>query len=174
MKRAGAWLLTASLLAGCSLEHEEDLVAWMEAARKRQPPVPGQAIPELVTPAFRYEAGTRGDPFDPTRLSVAGGVAGGAAGGAGIEPDLRRAREPLESFALDRLRLVGILRRGAERVALVEADRLIYSVRPGGHLGQDFGKVAAINEDSIEIEELVRDGGGTWSPRRAQLRLEGR
>lgn len=170
MKRAGGWLAAASLLAGCSLQQEEDLAAWMEAARRRQPPQPVQAIPQLATPVFRYEPGTRGDPFDPVRLNVAAA----SVTGGGLEPDLRRNREPLESFPLDGLRLVGILRRGSDRVALVEAGRLIYSVRLGSHLGQDFGKVAAINDTSIDIDELVREGAGTWSPRRAQLRLEER
>lgn len=160
-----AW--TALLMAGCSAPGEDDLNAWMESVRKRTHAAPVQSAVEPVAAGFRYEPRERPDPFDLVRLSLSDEAAA-----AGEAPDMGRAREPLEAYALESLRLVGSLRRGREAVALVEADRLIHQVRIGSHLGQDFGKVVAIGDDSVDIDELVRDSGGSWTRRRAQMILQ--
>ncbi len=161
-------LLCAWLLAGCDGRQEDDLRRWMEEVRARRSSPPAVAVPRVDAEVFRYAAGTQGDPFDVARLSPSEEPAKPA----GIEPDLRRTREPLEAFALDSLRLVGSLRRGTESVALVQAEQLIHPVRVGSHLGQDFGRVVGVGESSVEIEELVRDGEGGWTRRRTQLRLQ--
>ena len=89
-----------------------------------------------------------------------------------MQPDLQRPREPLESWPLDSLRLVGSLRRERDVVALVEADKRVYSLRIGGHVGQDFGKVIAIGDKTVDIEELVAEAPGRWMKRRTQLVLQ--
>ncbi len=89
-----------------------------------------------------------------------------------MQPDLRREREPLEFFPLDSVRLIGSLRRGREAIALIEADKRVYQLRVGAHLGQDFGKVIAIGDKTVDIEELVPEGGGRWTQRRTQLVLQ--
>ena len=91
---------------------------------------------------------------------------------SGLAPDTRRSREPLESFPLENLRLVGSLRRQGRVVALVEADKVIYQVKVGSHLGPDMGKVISIGEGSIELEEMVQDAGNRWSSRRARLVMQ--
>jgi type IV pilus assembly protein PilP len=158
------------LLIGCDTASDDDLQAWMEGVRKRQHAAPVAAVPERIAAAFSYDDRDRPDPFDPARLSPTDDLASAV----GMVPDLQRTREPLEAYALESLRLVGSLRRGREVVALVEADRLIHQVRLGSHLGQDFGKVVAIGDNGIDIDELVRDSGGGWSRRRAQLNLQER
>ncbi len=167
-RRIGA--TAALLLAGCGAPGDDDLQAWMEGVRQRRHAAPVSALPAPVTAAFSYDARDRPDPFDPARLSPADAPSSPA----GVAPDLRRAREPLEAYALDSLRLVGSLRRGREAVALVEADRLIHQLRLGSHLGQDFGTVVAIGENSVDIDELVRDSGGGWTRRRTQMILQER
>ncbi len=162
--------LAALLLAGCGAPGDDDLQAWMDGVRRRQHAAPVAAVAAPVAVAFSYDARDRPDPFDPARLSPAGDPTPTA----GVAPDLQRAREPLEAYALDSLRLVGSLRRGREAVALVEADRLIHQLRLGSHLGQDFGKVVAIGENSVDIDERVRDSSGGWARRRTQLILQER
>lgn len=169
MSRACRSLLLAGLLAGCGLQPGDDLRAWIADAREAQQSLPAPVVPQLTVESFRYEPGSRGDPFDPVRLNQSGGSRS-----AELEPDMQRSREALESFALDHLRLVGSLRRGREVVALVQADRLIYQVRLGNYLGQDFGRVIAISETGIDIEERIRDSGGAWTRRRARLPLQER
>jgi type IV pilus assembly protein PilP len=59
-------------------------------------------------------------------------------------------------------------------VALIQADKLIYSVRIGAHLGQDLGKVIAINDKTVDIDEWVADSTGGWVRRQTQLVLQER
>lgn len=157
------WLtaLLALLLVGCGATGDDDLQAWMEGVRKRAHPAPVQRVEAPVAANFTYEARERADPFDPSRLSLADDTASSD----GAAPDMGRTREPLEAYALESLR------RGREVVALVEADRLIHQVRVGNHLGQDFGKVVAIGDNSVDIDERVRDSNGGWTRRRAQMIL---
>ncbi len=162
----GLALALVMVLAGCN-PPADDLEAWMAGQRQRQQPRPVPAVQAVASEPLRYEPGTREDPFDAGRLSMPRN----APRDDGLAPDLRRAREPLESYPLGSLRLVGSLRRGPEVVALVEADRLIHQVRVGNHLGQDFGRVVAIGDNGIDIDELVREGGDAWIRRRARLQL---
>lgn len=156
------------LLSSCSAPSDEDLRVWMESVRRRPHAAPVVTVPAPVVVAYAYDARDRPDPFDPARLAPSDEPAPKA----GMAPDLRRAREPLEAYALDSLRLVGSLRRGREAIALVEADRLIHQVRLGSHLGQDFGKVVAIGDNTIDIEELVRDSSDGWTRRRTQMTMQ--
>lgn len=157
------WLITA-----CQPQESDDLHRWMDEVRQRFHPVP-IAVP-VVSPApeFRYQASDRTDPFELSRLAL--NESGSAHNVA--QPDLHRPREPLESMPLDTLRLIGNLRRGKEAIALIQADKLIYSVRVGAHLGLDLGKVTAIHDKAVDIEEWVADSTGQWIRRQTQLVLQ--
>ena len=161
-------LLTV-LLTGCSDAPENDLRTWMSDIRRQSHPVPIEVSPRPTLEEFHYQASGRLDPFDITKIS-ASLVA--ELNTTGLQPDTRRSREPLESFPLDSLRLVGSIRRQGQVVALVEADKIIHQVHMGSHLGPDMGKVIAISEGAIEIEEVVQDVGNTWAKRRARLVLQ--
>jgi Tfp pilus assembly protein PilP len=67
---------------------------------------------------------------------------------------------------------MGNLRRGKEVVALIQADKLIHTVRVGAHLGQDLGKVVAISDKTVDIDEWVAEGSGRWLRRQTQLVLQ--
>ena len=157
------------LLTGCSEAPEHDLRVWMNETRRQSHPVPVNLPPRPAIEEFHYEDSGRLDPFDLTKISAALSAEFNA---TGSQPDTRRAREPLESFPLDSLRLVGNMRRQGQVVALVEADKVIHQVHLGSHLGPDMGKVVAISEGAIEIEEMVQDTGNTWAKRRARLVLQ--
>jgi type IV pilus assembly protein PilP len=142
----------------------------MAEIRQRHHPKPVN-LPQAARMAeFRYQAGERTDPFDLSKLSTIDA----AAISNTPQPDLRRPREPLETFPLDSLQLIGNLRRGKDVVALIQADKLIYSVRIGAHLGQDLGKVIAINDKTVDIDEWVADSTGGWVRRQTQLVLQER
>ena len=161
-------LLTV-LLTGCSDAPENDLRVWTSEIRRQSHPVPVELLPRPVLEDFQYQASGRLDPFDITKISAA---LVAELNTTGLQPDTRRSREPLESFPLDSLRLVGSIRRQGQVVALVEADKMIHQVHLGSHLGPDMGKVIAISEGAIEIEEVVQDVGNTWAKRRARLVLQ--
>lgn len=154
-------------LLGCD-GHDDDLRAWIDKAHQRTHPAPVAVTPSQPSPTLRYEPGTRSDPFAAALLNAAAE----AAASSGPQPDLRRAREPLEAYPLASLRLIGSLRRHGDAIALIEVEQRVHSVRIGSHVGQDFGKVVAISEQAIDIDELVPDSSGRWVQRRVQLALQ--
>ena len=169
MIRLAAVILFALLLQGCAEEPEHDLRAWMRDVRQQSHAVPSElsARPSLLE--FQYDAAGRLDPFDIAKISGSLSVDPNT---SGLQPDTRRVPEPLESFPLDSLRLVGSLRRRGQVVALVEADKVVHQVGIGSHLGPDMGKVIAISDGAIEIEELVQETGNRWTRRRARIVLQ--
>jgi type IV pilus assembly protein PilP len=165
------WSLSVLLLlsmTACQQQGSDDLQHWMAEIRQRHhvKPVSLPQVPQI--PEFRYQAGERADPFDLSKLSTIDA----AALANTPQPDLRRSREPLETFPLDSLRLIGNLRRGKEVVALIQADKLIHTVRVGAHLGQDLGKVVAISDKTVDIDEWVAECSGRWLRRQTQLVLQ--
>ena len=165
------WFLSALLLlsmTACQQQGSDDLQHWMTDIRQRHhvKPVSLPQVPQI--PEFRYQARERADPFDLSKLSTIDP----AALANTPQPDLGRSREPLETFPLDSLRLIGNLRWGKEVVALIQADKLIHTVRVGAHLGQDLGKVVAISDKTVDIDEWVAEGSGRWVLRQTQLVLQ--
>ena len=77
-----------------------------------------------------------------------------------VEPELVRPRDWLESLPRDRLQYVGQIASGAEVYALVKVLPLagakpgasmmsVHRVRVGSHMGQNFGKVIAVQPDEF-------------------------
>lgn len=169
MRWASIWFIFPGVLLGaCQPTDSDDIQRWMAEVRRKHHPSPIKVPAISAAPEFRYQANQRPDPFDLGKLvAVDPSPLPDKA-----QPDLRRPREPLENFPIDSLRLIGYLRRGTEMVALIQADRLIYSARIGAHLGQDMGKITAIGEKTVDIDEWVADSAGRWVRRSTQLVLQ--
>jgi type IV pilus assembly protein PilP len=153
------------LLAGCGGESHQDLRAWMadqgKGARGRVDPLP-QIKPYEP---FAYNAFDLPDPFKPRKIEP-------TKGSNRLAPDLTRRREPLESYPLESLNMVGTLAQGKTTYALVRTpDKDVYQVTIGNYVGQNFGVILAINESEIRLKELVQDGGGDWTERTGTLQL---
>lgn len=99
-----------------------------------------------------------------------------------VAPELLRPREPLENFANERLQYVGHIASVGETEALVKvmpsaaskkevAMMDVYRVRVGHHLGQNFGKVLAVEPDQLVVQELAVTPMGEWQPRELRLPL---
>ena len=99
-----------------------------------------------------------------------------------VAPELLRPREVLETFPRERLQYVGQIATGSEREALVrvlpptgvkkDAQMMsVYRVRVGSHLGQNFGKVLAVQPDQLVVQELALTSGGEWQNREVHLPL---
>ncbi len=87
-------------------------------------------------------------------------------------PDAARSREFLEQFPLDTLRMVGTLQLGETNYGLVQAsDGLIHRVIPGNYMGQNDGRITAVNESDIELVEIISDGIGGYLERQAAVGL---
>lgn len=168
-----ASLATVLLLGGCTPGHE-DLREWMAQERRQMvPKVTPISEPKQFVP-LAYTQSAAADPFSSERLTQAlrreSGV--GGSGAALIAPELNRRKEPLEAYPLDVMSMVGSLDRGGQRVALVRVDKLLYQVRVGDYLGQNYGKVMQISEAGVGLREIVQDAAGEWIERNAELQLQ--
>ena len=176
MGRVGWWALAcgvASLLGGCA-PAQEDLQQWMtEQRRQMVPKVTPLAEPKKYVPQD-YTQTAAVDPFGHERLAQAlrreSGVKG--SGDSLIAPELNRRKEPLEAYPLDTVKMVGSLNKTGVPTALVSVDKLLYQVRTGNYLGQNYGKITKITENSIQLREIVQDGGGDWIERTSTLELQ--
>ena len=168
---AAGFAVAAMSLAGCT-EDVSEIQAWMDETRANTPRRTVRiAEPKRFVP-FRYEARVDVDPFSNAKLQVALARFADRNKG-GIKPDLNRRREPLEAFPLDAIRLVGHLNRTSTGpVALLEADKVIFQVKLGSYLGQNFGRVTRISETEVGLKELVQDAAGDWVERDTSLALQ--
>ena len=145
----------------------DDLDAEIAEVKNR----PGGRIEPLpeITPyeVFTYVADAEGmrSPFRPDTPQAAGGI-------SGPRPDDERSREFLESFPLDTLAMVGTLNIGGTEYGLVQtADGLVHRVVPGNYMGQNDGRIVAINESEISLVEIISDGIGGYIERDAAVGL---
>jgi len=49
---------------------------------------------------------------------------------------------------------------------------LLYQVKVGDHLGQNYGRITKIAETEIALREIVQDAAGEWIERPAALQLQ--
>lgn len=160
--------LIAALMCGC-VGDMDDLHRYIDEVKAR----PGGRIEPLpeITPyeVFTYVADAEGfrSPFVPDAPQAAAGVAVG-----GARPDPERSREFLEQFPLDTLRMVGTLILGETSFGLVQtSDGLIHRVVPGNYMGQNDGRIIAIDDSEIQLVEIISDGIGGYLERDAAVAL---
>ncbi len=158
-------------LAGCEQGRDiSDLEQFTaEALEGYKPQI--EPLPALKPQAvFIYTASSLTDPFDVDNLvekSEPLPVEGGEEG-----PDRSRRKEPLELFPLDGLKMVGLLEQDGENWAVVRAsDGSVHRVKTGNYAGQNYGEIIAVNENSVDIVELVKNPVGRWEKRDASLLL---
>jgi type IV pilus assembly protein PilP len=164
------------LLSACGSSGQDELQEWM-SVQKAQTKPQIQPIPEpkkFVPQAYTQEAAT--DPFSKLKLTQAltRESAQSASNAALVAPELARRKEPLEGFPLDSMAMVGSLAKEGLPVALVRVDNLLYQVRPGNYLGQNFGKIVKVAETEVVLREIVQDAAGEWIERTAKLQLQER
>jgi len=153
-----------AVIAGCS--DDTDQLRAQIAEIKARPGGRIEPLPEVKPyETFAYPASDERSPFEP-------GIPASATGPNAIRPDSSRAREFLEQFSLDTLRMVGTLKLQGRIYGLVQTqDGLVHRVLPGNHLGQSDGRITAIEEGKISLIEIVPDGMGGFIQRPAALGL---
>ncbi|HEY0954324.1 MAG TPA: pilus assembly protein PilP [Roseateles sp.] len=170
MRRLLICVATLSLLAGCGSDIEE-LRQWMEQQRKEAKPTVTPLLPPKKFLPQPYEANTGVDPFSTQKLSVA--IRQEAAQpNSLLTAEINRRKEPLEAYPLDNMNMVGSLTREGRRYALLRVDSLLYQVKVGDYLGQNFGRITKINETEITLREVVQDAAGEWIERTSTLQLQ--
>lgn len=161
-----------TVLTGCGDAGVPEVKQWMEEVR-RQTPVRVQKLPEpkKFTP-FIYAVKEEVDPFNAAKLSVALAKAQAISGVSKLKPDLERRKEPLESYPLDTIKMVGTLQKPGFNYALLQVDKVVFQAKVGNHVGQNFGRVTKITDTEVELVEIVRDASGEWVEREAKLELQ--
>jgi type IV pilus assembly protein PilP len=160
-----ALLLTAALLtlAGCT-RGMSDLREWVaQEQAKRGAPIP--PLPVIKTfETFTYSDQDKRDPFSPSPDELNENN--------GPRPDEGRARQPLEAYSLDSLKMVGTIGMGATMEALVkDPGGVIHRVHANEYMGQNYGRITAISSDRVDLVELVSNGNGGWMERPASIAL---
>ena len=167
MMRAAAICVCACLaLAACGGSGHPDLDAWMKdqgkAAKGKLDPLP------QIKPydPFTYNAFDLPDPFKPRKIEP-------TKGGGKLAPDFTRRKEPLESFPLESLLMVGTLAKNKTTYALVATpERDVFQVRAGNYMGQNYGVITEIGDSELKLKELLQDGAGDWTERSSSLQLQ--
>ena len=151
-----------AFLAGCT-QGDADLREWV-AKEKAQKGAPIPPLPVLKTfETFEYTDQAMRDPFSPSLEELPAN--------SGPQPD-KHAREPLEAYALDSLRLVGSMGSGANLEGLIrDTEGTIHRVHRGNYMGQNNGKIVSITDGQIDLVELVPNGTGGWMERHATIAL---
>ena len=177
MRRTGLLLIASSmLLSACGFGANEELPQWM-ARQRSQAKAKIEAIsePKPYTPKAYNDEGSI-DPYNREKLTQALRRDAGQAtvNAALLAPELARRKEPLEAYPLDSMTMVGSLSKQGKPVALVRLDNLIYQVRQGQHLGQNYGRVVKVGDSELVLREIVQESSGEWVERAATLQLQER
>ena len=167
-----AVLAAGTLLSGCGNPHEE-LQAWMDQQRREaKPRVPPLLPPRKFDPQ-PYTAISVVEPFSGQKLQVAIKQETRQPNSL-LAAELNRRREPLEAYPLDALTMVGSVVRSGRPYALLSADNLLYQIKVGDYIGQNYGRITRITETEISLREIVQDAIGEWVERMSTLTLQER
>lgn len=155
------------MLTACGQNDYNDLEAFIQSSGEglhgRVDPLPEVKHYE----SFTYNAFDLSNPFAPRKNDQVQSVANG------IQPDLARRKEVLESYPLESLAMVGSLQQNDIIYALIKSpEGTLYRVKIGNHLGQNFGRISQISESEVKLLEIVQDGVNEWVERTSALMLK--
>jgi len=165
-------LCAASLLAACTGEQEE-LTQWMEQQKREvRPNVTPLSPPKKFNPQA-YASITGVEPFSTQKLTVALKQESRQPNSL-LAAEVNRRKEPLEAYPLDSMSMVGSVTKLGRQHALLRVDNLLYQVKQGDYLGQNYGKIIKISETDVSLREIVQDAAGEWIERNGSLQLQER
>ena len=168
-----AWpaaLAASVLLASCGSDQDE-LQQWMEQQkREARPSVEPLSPPKKFNPQ-PYAALGSVDPISTQKLTVALKQEARQPNSL-LAQEINRRKEPLEAYPVDSMSMVGSVNRNGQPYALLKVDNLLYQVKQGDYLGQNYGKITKISETNIAYREIVQDAAGEWIERNSALQLQ--
>lgn len=173
--KTALWMICMLVgLSGCGSSDQDQLKSWMTEQRSQVKPR-AEKIPEptkFSPQAYSQEASV--EPFSNQKLAQAlkRDSSQAASNAALITPELARRKEPLEASPLDAVSMVGSLVKAGQPVALVRVDNLLYQVRVGNYLGQNYGRITKVSDTGLSLREIVQDAAGEWIERIATLQLQ--
>ena len=163
-------LAAAFAVVGCGGEQQE-LTQWMEQQKREgKPSVEPLSPPKRFIPQ-PYAALSAVEPFSTQKLTVALKQEARQPNSL-LSTELNRRKEPLEAYPLDSMSMVGSVTKSGRPYALLRVDNLLYQVKAGDYLGQNFGKITKISETDVTLREIVQDAAGEWIERTSALQLQ--
>ena len=171
LKRSGMLpaLALAALLGACSAD-EGELRGWMEQQRREvKPNVTPLQQPKKFDPQ-PYSMAQAVEPFSTQKLTVALKQEARQPNSL-LAAELNRRKEALEAYPLDSMSMVGSVVQQGQPFALLRVDNLLYQVKPGDYLGQNYGRITKIAETELSLREIVQDAAGEWIERTTALQL---
>lgn len=167
----GASLACAALLLPACTSEQDELTQWMaQQAREVKPSVQPLSAPTKFRPQV-YLALDGVEPFSAQKLTVALKQEARQPNSV-LGAEINRRKEPLEAYPLDSMAMVGNITRRSRPYALLRVDNLLYQVKVGDYLGQNYGKITKIGETDITLREIVQDAAGEWIERSGSLQLQ--
>jgi len=157
-------------LVGCTAEQDE-LTQWMEQQKREvKPNVQPLSPPKKFVPQ-PYVALAGVEPFSSQKLTVALKQEARQPNSL-LAAEINRRKEPLEAYPLDSMSMVGSVVKSGRPYALLRVDKLLYQVKQGDYLGQNYGKIMKISETDLSLREIVQDAAGEWIERMTDLQLQ--
>jgi len=166
LQKWGFWLIVMGLsflLISCSSDDSE-LTHYINKIKSRRPK-PIEPIPDFEQlPKFTYPEGeNRRSPFKPIIPKQQADL---------FAPNIKRPKQPLESFPLDALKFVGILKEDSNIWALIaQPGGMVTRVKMGDYMGQNYGQVISIKDKIIKIQEALKIGG-KWEKKDISMSLK--
>ncbi len=168
-QRVSFLALTIGLVTACS-PRIDDLVAYTQQVKSTTTAVV-EPYPEFKQqPAFEYTASALRSPF--ARPVDRSSPVVQATNNNCLQPDFERRKEALEKYGLDSLTLSGTFKTQGIRWILFKTNEgSLLKARVGSHVGLFYGKITAIGDETITIEQLLPDGTGCWQREKTTLSM---
>ena len=159
-----------AVLSACAADQDE-LQQWMEQQKREvKPNVEPLSPPKKFNPQ-PYAALGAVEPFSTQKLTVALKQEARQPNSL-LSQEINRRKEPLEAYPVDSMAMVGSVTRNGRPYALLKVDNLLYQVKQGDYLGQNYGKITKISETDVAYREIVQDAAGEWIERNSALQLQ--
>lgn len=170
MRKPGI-LLLALLLSGCADPELGQLQATLDKMQRFADEPPDVEVPEM--PAYTpvaYAYPERRSPFVPPEELGQKDIT--KTFDSELAPDQSRSAEPLESYPLPELELVGTMRMGERRSALIKTPQgEVALIREGSYVGVNFGRVKQIEPQRLVVVERIFTPREGWQERSVSIEL---
>ncbi|KTD06171.1 Tfp pilus assembly protein PilP [Legionella gratiana] len=163
MNKELCYICFISLFLVACTDDNEDLRKYIDEVKQRKTRQI-ESLPSFAPlPSFKFpDNSNRRSPFKPMSQKKVVDV---------NAPDKNRPKQPLEAYPLDALKFVGTLKQDNEIWALIKLPNMgITSVRIGDYMGQNYGRIVLIKNDSMELIETTQSSG-KWKTHRTKIKL---
>lgn len=143
--------IVITALAGCSNSGHDDIKKWMASEEKK---LKGKI--EVLPPARAYIPVAYNAELDPFVTKEKINLIELAKDK--YAPDTKREKEYLEDFNLDAIKMIGTVIKDGKFYAMIrEPNKIINYVTIGNYVGKNYGKIIAITEGEIVLEERLKN-----------------